>query len=546
MSSTANASPPSRDSGPTKASSSPSYVLITLLGFLWLWSIVICAGFWSTDDNYSYGFVVPPLVLLYLWRRLGNRPDSFWASFSEQGAGRLRIHPLLLAIPAFAMFPVEVYRSEYHQSGMVLWAINGAAVGLTLASFLWTGGYPLLRIAAFPVLFYLTSVPWPDRLAHPLQQNLMIGVAEVVTEVLLWLGIPVETGTGAVLKLSKGSVGIVEACSGIRSLQSGLMLSLAIGELLLLPVARRAGLFALTMGLALLSNFIRTFTLCWIMEKSGPEAMEKAHDWVGNIAMYSFYIAIWLLGKWLAAGNTAGDEWPRSRAKDAPARLRFLRWDRVPDFRPVLVVLLACFATVHVWYAVLAQRAKPQTAPYFTAQDGKRPGVRKNHFDEGAWNQLLATSGESLRYTNSLAPFGFVDAYHLFWKPSPQSKRALGHRPDSCMPGSGWKQVGNVGVTNVVVDGVPLQFYIFRFERPDVKAVQLWGVWRNGRPVVMSYGDSYNPHPEVYQPWPTDRHLLGVELVSCFVAYPLNAPEPPVNIAARSIGEMFRYKSVEP
>lgn len=539
----ATASPAPRDAG---AAAGPSYVLPALLAFLWIWAVTICSGFWSNDDNYSYGFVVPALVLLYLWRRFGTLPESFWPGLSAQGVRGPRLHALLLALPALAMFPVEVYRNEYHQSGMVLWAINGSAVALTLAAFWWTGGLPLLRIGAFPVLFFLTAVPWPDRIAHPLQQNLMIGVAQVVTEVLLWLGIPVEAGSGAVLKLSKGSVGIVEACSGIRSLQSGLMLSLAIGELLLLSTARRMVLVTLTMVFALVSNFIRTFTLCWIMEKDGPGAMEKAHDWVGNIAMYSFYVVIWLLGKWIAAGSTAGDVWPSARAKDAPARLRALRWDRVPDLRPFLGVMLACFAAVHVWYFILARNAKPQREPYFTARNEPGSGVHKNVFDESVWAQLRASAGESLRLTNRAAPFGFADAYHLFWKPSPESKRALGHRPDSCMPGSGWKQVGGVGVTNVVVDGVPLRFYVFRFDRSDVKAVQLWGVWRNGRPVEMSYGDGYTPHPEVYQPWPTDRHLLGVELVSCFVAYPAGSAEPPLEVAARSIPAMFRYRPVQP
>lgn len=517
-----------------------------LLAGFWTWAITICAGFWATDDNYSYGFIVPPLMVLYLWRRLGNLPESFWESLAPAAGAAKPFNGWWLAFPALAMFPVEVYRSEYHQSGLVLWAINVAAVGLTLASLHWIGGRRLLLVSAFPLFFFLTSVPWPDRIAHPLQQNLMIGVAQVVSELLLWLGIPVEAGNGAVLKLSKGTVGIVEACSGIRSLQSGLMLSLAIGELLLLPTARRWGLVGLTGIFALVSNFVRTFTLCWIMEKSGPEAMDKAHDWVGNIAMYSFYGIIWLLGKWLAAGNTAGDVWPSKRPKEARPLAQYLRWDRVPNLVPVVAVLALCFVTVHGWYAVLAKRARPQTRPAFTVRFDDQPGLKKNHFDEGAWNQLHPSEGESLRLTNSAAPAGFVDAYHLFWSPSPYSKRALGHRPDSCMPGSGWKQFGEVTTTNVVVDGVTLQFYVFRFERPEVKAVQLWGVWRNGRPIVMDYQKGYTPHPEVYQPWPTDRHLLGVELVSCFVAYHPNSTSPPIGIAADSIQRMFRYRTVEP
>lgn len=520
----------------------PNYIFITLLALVWAWAISICAGFWSRDDNYSYGFIVPPLAILFLWRRFGTQPDSFWSGLSGNTAGGFKVPPLLLALPAAAIFPIEVYRSEYHQSGIVLWAINGAAVALTLAGFWWTGGWRLLRLGLFPVLFYLTAVPWPDRIAHPLQQNLMIGVAHVVTEALLWLGIPVEATSGAVLKLTKGTVGIVEACSGIRSLQSGLMISLAIGELLMLPAIRRWGLFGLAMLFALASNFVRTFTLCWIMEHKGPEAMDKAHDWVGNIAMYSFYLIVWLLGKWLAIGNTDGDIWPKARAKEAPKPWNLLTWTRIPDFRPFFVVVLFAFASVHIWYFVLTKRANPQTEPLFTARAEPGSGLKKTQFDERVWEQLRASAGDRLTLTNPAAPYGIVEAYHLFWKPSPDSKRALGHRPDSCMPGSGWKQIGGVEKTNVVIDGVKLDFYVFRFERADLKATQMWGVWRNGQPIEMDYGAGFTSQPEVYRPWPSDRHLRGVELVSCFVPYPVSMPEPSLSLAASSLAAMFHYK----
>jgi hypothetical protein len=46
--------------------------------------------------------------------------------------------------------------------------------------------------------------------------------------------------------------------------------------------------------------------------------------------------------------------------------------------------------------------------------------------------------------------------------------------------------------------------------------------------------------------WPTDRHLLGVELVSCFVPYPLTQKEPPIGVAMGSLSEMFQYRPVGP
>lgn len=74
----------------------------------------------------------------------------------------------------------------------MLWVIHLATVGFTLAGAWWLGGRRLLATVAFPVLFFLTAVPWPAKFATPVQQALMTNVAQVVSEMLLWLGVPVQ------------------------------------------------------------------------------------------------------------------------------------------------------------------------------------------------------------------------------------------------------------------------------------------------------------------------------------------------------------------
>lgn len=58
----------------------------------------------------------------------------------------------------------------------------------------------------FPVLFFLTAVPWPAKIALPLQDELARVVAMVVSEIMLWMGIPVVL-EGAVLHLTQGHRG---------------------------------------------------------------------------------------------------------------------------------------------------------------------------------------------------------------------------------------------------------------------------------------------------------------------------------------------------
>ncbi len=519
-------------------------IFVGLLAVLWAWAIGSCMLFWDNDPNYSYGWVVPPLILFFLWRRFADLPLGSWDAFCQEAPVAHRLNPWLIAIPALGLFPLEVYRSEYFQSGIVLWAINLTAVGFSLLSAWWLGGRRLLLLVAFPVAFYLTAVPWPALVAVPLQQKLMQGVAMVVAEVLLWLGTPV-TIEGAQLHLTKGTVGIVEACSGIRSLQSGLMVSLAVGELLLLTRKRRVSLVGIAVLLALVSNLIRTFTLCWIMEREGDEAMHKAHDLVGNIAMYSLYALIYLVGKWFEDESLT----PPVPTGLPTWRERFARlgWGAVPDFRVLLTTALLSYGAVHGWYYMLRVTVKPQTFPQFTATIGTNSAVASHEFEENVWKKLGANAGEQFDVDAPDAPLGRLSVYHLFWKPGAKSRMALGHRPDICMPGSGWKQSGEVEIIQIPFNGVPLEFHVFRFRRTDsdLKGLQVWGVWRNGQPVEMDYSKKLTASPEVFSLLPTSRHLLGVELVSCFVPYKGEDP-PSIDLVRAHLPRYFEFTPFKP
>lgn len=519
-----------------------NWAFTVLEAVLWVWSILVCVPYWARyDSDYAYGWAVPAGMFFFLWRRLGAQPAEFWRQCGVEGRTTWKLSPWLLALPGLGLFPLEVYREEYFQSGIVLWTINLAKVAFSMAGAWWLGGRRLLGLTLFPLLFFLTAVPWPAKVAIPFQQSLMVSVAQVVTEALLWLEVPVIR-EGAVLHLSKGTVGIVEACSGIRSLQSGLMIALAVGELMWLSRVRRSVLAGSAIALALFSNFIRTFILCWIVEHQGGEAMHRAHDTVGNIAMYSLYILIFAFGVFLARG--VKDIWPRKDAGSWRERVSGLNWVGVPDFRPLLGVTVAVFTGVHVWYWVLEWRAQPQKEPQFTAITGEGSGNRKKEFDKSVWDQLGPTDGDTIERTVADAPLGQVSGQHLFWRPSAMSRTALHHRPDVCMPGAGWKQDGGVTETSVDIDGHPLKFMVFHFAREEARALLIWGVWRNGQTVEFDFADKFTALPEKYGMMPTDRHLLGVELMSCFVPYKQGAP--PLELARRELPRMFHYSPYKP
>src|ERR1035441_3828368 len=124
------------------------------------------------------------------------------------------------------------------------------------------------RGLAFPICFFLVAVPWPSGLETFMVQSLMRSNVATTVELLGLFGIPAVQHAN-VIEVGAGVVGIDEACSGIRSLQATLMISLFLGELYLLTVRRRVGLVALGFVLAFVFNVARTLLLTGIASARG-------------------------------------------------------------------------------------------------------------------------------------------------------------------------------------------------------------------------------------------------------------------------------------
>ena len=125
---------------------------------------------------------------------------------------------------------------------LIQWVLAIQAVGMTLGAIYLARGRGWLAQLAFPICFFLVAVPWPSFIDQAVIQALTRADATVVTELMGWLGEPAMQH-GNVIEVSTGVVGIDEACSGIRSFQSSLMISLFLRGILSLdhPAPSAAG-----------------------------------------------------------------------------------------------------------------------------------------------------------------------------------------------------------------------------------------------------------------------------------------------------------------
>ena len=196
----------------------------------WFLFFIELRGEWATNAQYSYGYVVPLLCAAVLWRRWQERPASLPGSAILAGLAACGFLCLLL--------PLRVVLEANPEWRMVYWAHGFVVIGLSFSLLYRAGGWQWVRFFAPPLVFMLVAVPWPMELEQSIIQNLMRLVAGLTVEVAGWLGIP-ALQHGNLIEVKGGVVGIDEACSGVRSLQSALMLSLFLGEMYRFAVRRR-------------------------------------------------------------------------------------------------------------------------------------------------------------------------------------------------------------------------------------------------------------------------------------------------------------------
>src|SRR5207248_7495590 len=128
--------------------------------------------------------------------------------------------------------------------------------------------------------FIFVAVPWVTPIEVPVVQGLMQIVAAIASEIAALFGIPAHLD-GSLIRVSNGLVGVNEACSGVRSLQTSLMIGLLFGELKRLSVAKRVVLILGALAIAIVANFARALFLVWIAATRSIAAVAEWHDFAG-------------------------------------------------------------------------------------------------------------------------------------------------------------------------------------------------------------------------------------------------------------------------
>jgi exosortase len=248
---------------------------------------------WTVNEQYHFGWLVPFLAAYLIKVRSENPPPAH----PPQRHLIADLTLLTLAGASVVLMPIREANLDWR---LVEWGLVSIAIAASLLCAWHLGSWPWVRHFSFPLLFFLIAVPLPRNLEYPWMDRLMLNNANYSVETLHWLGVEC-TARGNLIQLPTGILGVEEACSGIRSLQSTLMLSLFLGEILALNWPRRLILLAAGVGWALLTNVLRTSALGWLAARDGLPAVDRWHDVAGYsvLAFSAVTVAFtaWLLSR---------------------------------------------------------------------------------------------------------------------------------------------------------------------------------------------------------------------------------------------------------
>jgi exosortase len=458
-------------------------------GVLWVWLFYHLRDEWTLNPQYNYGWIVPFFAGLIFFLRWQRRPKP-----NPRPAKTLSLLPCLILAPLLPLRVIEEANPDWRLLG---WVLALLAVSFTLVSLARAGGREWVRHFAFAVCFPLVAVPWPVRLENFVVQNLMRTVTYLAVEIAGWIGVGAYQ-VGNVIELRNGFVGVDDACSGVRTLQAGIMVSLILGELLGLGWRRRLVLVVCGCLWVFVCNVVRATSLVILAANSGVNSLDRWHDLIGTLALVSGMAGLlglaWL---WRSEGapsvtksTTAG------YAGTSPGQhLVALAW------------LVAVFGITELWYRSherqLVERPRWQakwphgndTLHLLPVAETTRVILRFDEASSATWED-----------PRGVGWWGFFAR----WKPARAALQLVrSHSPEICLPAVGRTFRGEQPLLTLRTGPVSLDFRVYEFEQAGRPLFVFVSIQEDKGVAANSKGGSkeWNPRGRLRAAWRGQRNL---------------------------------------
>ena len=472
----------------------PPTAILALLTTLLVMVVFYCSRLWpewGRNPDLSHGYFAPLIFLLLLWESRKQGPWR-WLPARPWTAG-LMILAMLAGFALIALAGLFAATVGWDHS-LVL-----SLLAMALVSFL-GGGLLVLadeRVRLLPInwisltalLLWPLVAPIPDGTYARLTLGLQNWVTGAVMDSLQILGVP-SRQHGNIIELARTTVGVEEACSGVRSLVSCIYAGFFFAAWQVRRPARRIVLILAAPLLALGMNFVRSLTLT-LLANSGIDISGTWHDATGFAILGVTAAALAGLAVLLESREPA-ESAPAPAAVTAPAWPLRLFWAGSGLTLALGLFFYANSRSISgapVAEAVPFDRLLPAEAAgwkVITPDDLYRFSDIL-HTDSLAERTYLRTaeSGELTQLT----------VYVAYW-PAGQSSvsQVASHTPDACWPGAGWTSVtaGPDRRQSLPLPGLqlaPAEYRKFETSRGNTQHVWFWHIF-DGR--VIDYRDPYS------------------------------------------------------
>jgi exosortase len=440
---------------------------------------------WEVDPQYGYGFLVPILCTILFLQRWRERPAQ-WDSIHLLPLGIASLGPLIFLA---AVQPFYEANPEWRIPG-ILGALS--AVLLTLA-LLWSiGGPAWAKHFLFPVCFFLIAIPWPRNAEEAIMDFFMEKNAMAALEVLHWCGYEAMR-RGHLITLPTGTLGVEEACSGVRSLQSGIMTSLFFGEIFRFSIFFRSVLVSISILVALFGNFLRATVLSIIASNEGIAAVEKWHDMAGYAILVSTLVTLWTVAHFHNRRRTRKNAAIRDTkpSQDPPLHIP----------RPVVTACvftiflsMASLAGTELWYR--AHETGSSAESTWTIKSGT-PGTKQIPISDRTRRILFFPEGFSERFLDSAGRNWQL--FYLRWPAGRTAIQALNiHDPRTCLGSIGMVLEKQLPSMTIQVGKESFRFRVFLFRDAGRPVLVFHSIIAGGVSTAHNYSDDETLRGEEY------------------------------------------------
>lgn len=443
------------------------------LTLLWLVIIQELRFEWSSSSPYSYGVFVPLLAAYFFVRDWYSRPlpppiNPARKRRSDSPAPPAIPTPprtpalLLLGCALLVLLPVRLVQEANGDWRMVAWLhliLTGLATG---AALWWIGGYTWLRHFAPAFALFPFAVPWPTKIEQFATQTLMTKVSSLTVELLNDIGIA-AVQRGNLIEVAAGTVGIDEACSGVRSLQACVAVAIFLSLLRKLGIGRALILLILGVGTALTANLARAFGLALAQAKGGAALADKWHDTAGVVELALCLAVLWFAAAFLAPAEAEPEpDAPKKPVKPTPLHLQT---PTVAVCATMIGWLVFVEVGTETWYRVHERRAKANP-PWTVAWPQKEKEFIDVRIPDRVLMTLSADENKAASWVDE-RDAKWSAAYARWRSGRPVARIARVHRPDICFAASGRRLRADLGTTRVQAGpGLELAFQSYVFDAP--------------------------------------------------------------------------------